>query len=371
MSIRFLHTADLQIGKGFGQFPPDPARDLRNQRLETLRRIATLARDRRVDAVLIAGDCFDDVAVSDETLRRFKVKLEPFGGIWVLLPGNHDPAIAESPWSRLRRLSLPPNVIIADEQTPVAIGDKAVVLPAPVRRRRDVADLTEWFGTAVTSDYLIRIGLAHGSVREVLPEPGEATNPVAQDRAERARLDYLALGDWHGRRKVSERSWYSGTPEPDRFPKNQPGYVLDVTIERPGALPRVDAVPIANYCWTEKAIEIVPGGAKEIRHALGVTEADFSRQVLRLNLQGTIDLATWAAVNDELSNLRARGFFYLEEDHSGLTLEPTDDDLDGIDTAGFVRIAINRLRDKLGGPEAETARRALALLYGLHHRIGG
>ena len=111
MGIRFLHTADLQIGKGFGQFPPDVAGALRFQRLETLKRIASLARDRSVDAVLIAGDCFDDIAVADDTLRRFKVALEPFDGTWVLLPGNHDPAIAESPWSRLRRLSLPANVV--------------------------------------------------------------------------------------------------------------------------------------------------------------------------------------------------------------------------------------------------------------------
>jgi DNA repair exonuclease SbcCD nuclease subunit len=98
MGVRFLHTADLQIGKGFGQFPPHVAGALRSQRLETLKRIASLARDRRVTAVLIAGDCFENIAVADDTIRRFD-------GTWVLLPGNHDPAIAEPPWSRLRRLS--------------------------------------------------------------------------------------------------------------------------------------------------------------------------------------------------------------------------------------------------------------------------
>ena len=30
-----------------------------------------------------------------------------------------------------------------------------------------------------------------------------------------------------------------------------------------------------------------------------------------------------------------------------------------------------RLREKLHGPDAATARQALALLYGLHHRSGG
>ncbi|MGQ0595097.1 MAG: hypothetical protein ACT4QB_21410 [Gammaproteobacteria bacterium] len=62
---------------------------------------------------------------------------------------------------------------------------------------------------------------------------------------------------------------------------------------------------------------------------------------------------------------------YLEENNASLIVEPTEDDLDTIDTAGFVRVAMDRLREKLQGPEAEVARRSLALLYGLHYRSGG
>lgn len=367
MTIRFLHTADLQIGKPFGQFPPDIAAPLRVARFDTLRRIALLARDHSVDAVFVAGDCFDDIAVSDDTLRRFKIALEPFGGVWVLLPGNHDPAIAELPWTRLRRLSLPRNVIIADEPQPIPIGDKAVVLPAPLRRRRDAADLTDWFDTATTEDRLFRIGLAHGSVREFLPEASGTVNPVALDRAERARLDYLALGDWHGCLQVSERTWYSGTPEPDRFRSNQPGYVLDVAIDSPGALPSVDMILINQYRWFQRSVQVLPGGAEEIRHA--VAEVDAASLVLRLDLEGTIDLATRASLDEAISDLRAQ-VFHLEADESRLTTEPTEDDLDGIDTAGFVRGAIDRLRGTSEGSDANAARRALALLYGLHHQCG-
>jgi DNA repair exonuclease SbcCD nuclease subunit len=367
MTIHFLHTADLQIGKTFGQFPSEVACALRTARVDTLRKIALLAQDRSVDAVLVAGDCFDDIAISDETLRRFKVALESFVGTWVILPGNHDPAIAESPWTRLRRLSLPCNVIIADEPKPIPIGEQAIVLPAPLRRRRDAADLTDWFDTAVTGDGLVRIGLAHGSVREFLPEASDAPNPVALNRAERARLDYLALGDWHGHLQVSERTWYSGTPEPDRFRLNEPGYVLDVKIESAGTAPSVEAVAVGKYRWMRRAVEIMPGGAEGIRHAFGETEAE--RLVLRLHLQGTIDLATRASLDEVIGDLRAR-VIHLEVDEAGLTAEPTEDDLDGIDTAGFVRGAIDRLREKPEGLHADTARRALALLYGLHHQNG-
>lgn len=368
MAIRFLHTADLQVGKTFGQFPSEVASALRAARIDTLKQIALLARARSVNAVLVAGDCFDDIAISDETLRRFKVALEPFVGIWIILPGNHDPAIAESPWTRLRRLSLPCNVIIADEPKLIPIGDRAVVLPAPLRRRRDAADLTEWFDTAVTGDGLVRIGLAHGSIREFLPGACDSANPVALHRVERARLDYLALGDWHGRLQVSERAWYSGTPEPDRFKFNEPGYVLDIKIESAGAPPSIEAAAVGKYHWMRRAVEIIPGGAQAISPTLASEEVE--RLVLRLDLQGTIDLATRASLDEVIGDLRSR-VFHLEVDASALTAEPTDDDLDGIDTAGFVRGAIDRLRAKPEDRNADTARRALALLYGLHRQTVG
>ena len=59
-----------------------------------------------------------------------------------------------------------------------------------------------------------------------------------------------------------------------------------------------------------------------------------------------------------------------EDAQNMLKLSDVLDDLDTIDTAGFVRTGMERLREQLNGPEAETARRALALLYGLHQQTG-
>lgn len=365
--MRFIHTADLQIGKAFGQFPAEVASVLRAARLETLKRVAQFAKDCSVDAVLVAGDCFDDIAVSDETLRRFKVALEPFDGRWILLPGNHDPAIAESPWSRLKRLVLSENVTIADEQKPIEVAGKAVVLPAPLRRRRDAADQTAWFDQAEAADRLVRIGLAHGSVREFLPEGSEAANPVALDRVETAGLDYLALGDWHGCLQVSQRAWYAGTPEPDRFRTNEPGFVLDVTIDGRGVLPKVERVPVAKHRWVDKSVEVAPGGGGELSRGLEGLGEELSNLVLRLRIQGTIDLATRAAMEEALADLRARTLHVIAEDDQ-VVVEPSDDDLDSIDTAGFVRAAMERLREIEQGAQGIVARRALGLLYGLHHQ---
>jgi hypothetical protein len=61
-------------------------------------------------------------------------------------------------------------------------------------QRHTYGDLTAWFDTAQTPAPLIRIGLAHGSVQGILAEDIDSANPIALDRPELARLDYLALG---------------------------------------------------------------------------------------------------------------------------------------------------------------------------------
>ena len=83
MSFHFIHTADLQIGKKFGKFPDNIASKLQEARLEVVKKIAELATKHNVDAVLVAGDCFETISVSDNTLRRFKFMTEGFNGKWV------------------------------------------------------------------------------------------------------------------------------------------------------------------------------------------------------------------------------------------------------------------------------------------------
>src|SRR3546814_10850772 len=113
----------------------------------------------------------------------------------------------------------------------------------------------------------------------------------------------------------------------------------------------------------------MPVVVDEVSQGLDVPEAELARLVLRLELQGTIDLGTRTALDEALGDLGAR-VRYLDVDDAKLAVEPTEDDLDPIDTAGFVRTGIERLREQLNGPEAETAGRALALRNGLHQHTG-
>ena len=237
--IRFLHTADWQIGTQFGQFDAEEAAHLAEARFETVRRIASEAAERRVDAVLVAGDVFDQQTVSDTVIRRLFGALAGFAGPWIMLPGNHDAALVESVWTRAQRLNcIPANVRVVLTPGVVLLDElKCAFLCAPLTQRITYDDTTAFFDQAESPPGYFRVGLAHGSVSGILQEGIDSTNPIAPTRAASARLDYLALGDWHGHFSVNERTWYAGTHEQDRFRANDPGFMLDVTLQEPGAMP--------------------------------------------------------------------------------------------------------------------------------------
>jgi DNA repair exonuclease SbcCD nuclease subunit len=377
VSVLILHTADWQLGKAFGTLGDEARVRLRDVRFEAVARIGALARDRRADAVLVAGDVFDSSTAADSTLRRALVAMESFCGPWVLLPGNHDPLAAEGVWARLGRLGLPDSVIIAGRPEPLTLaGGRLVVLPAPLSRNNETADLTAWFNAFPAAPGAVRVGLAHGSIPSRLPAGAEARNPIAEDRATRSGLDYLALGDWHGTLRIDARTWYSGTPEPDRAKDNDPGNVLMVRIAGPGATPEVEPVTLGYYRWHDLKWPVHSAGdIAVLKERLRGLEAPLDRHVVRLFLEGVIDLGSRAALENELRDLEAR-LCDLRVDHTRLLANPSEQDLlQCMGQGGFVGAAVARLREAVEGADADAAavaRLALQILYleRTHSRAG-
>ncbi|MEA2078429.1 MAG: DNA repair exonuclease [Pseudomonadota bacterium] len=362
-----LHTADWQIGKQFAPIAGDAGAMLRTQRLETIKALAALASERRVDAVLVAGDVFEDNAVSDETLRRTMNALAGFQGAWVLLPGNHDAALAQSAWSRLRRLALvPDNVMLATDPESIELCDaRLCVLPAPLQRRHEVRDLTDYFDAVETGPGVFRVGLAHGAVRNRLPEASEAMNLISDTRADSARLDYLALGDWHGTLEIASRTWYAGAPEPDRFKSNDPGNVLLVELTEPGVSPRVEKLRVGRFRWEQFEFAVADEASIGVLDGRIGSLADVANTLLRLRLSGALDLGARGQLDEVLERWRAR-LHHLGVDEAGLVARPSAEDIAAIGASGFMRDAIDtlsRIQDDPAHLDHAHAARALQLLY--------
>lgn len=374
MTVRLLHTADWQLGKVFGQISGDAGALLRRQRLQTVARLAEIATEREVDAVLVAGDVFEMDAVSDDTLGRMVEAMRGFDGPWVLLPGNHDAALAEGVWQRLQRRQLPANILLALDAQPLLLADsKLAILPAPLTRRHEVRDLTEAFDHIETPPNAFRVGLAHGSVQNRLPEAAEAYNPISDRRAELARLDYLALGDWHGTLEIAPRTWYAGTPEPDRFRANDPGNCLIVTLSTPGAEPGVERVSVGHYRWVQMNFTLrQKEDLAALEAALATLGEPLAQKVVELSLHGALSLSLRHQL-DELLNHWSPRLHVLKVNDEALHPEPTAEDLDQIDSSGFLQEAMTRLRqiqDDPHHPDRPHAAPALQRLYSeyLAHR---
>ena len=327
----------------------------------------------RSSCVLVAGDVFDGNLVPDRTIVQALAAMRGFSGHSVLLPGNHDAALAEGVWGRLARLGAPANVIAAARPAPISLADgRVVVLPAPLTERHTSEDLTAWMDAVETPSAALRIGLAHGSVSGRLPEAADAANPIDPERATRARLDYLALGDWHGTLEIAARSWYSGTPEPDRFRGNEAGNVLLVELERPGALPSVTRLPTARHAWHQLRLDLT--GAAEpavLLDRLLAAAGPLPRAVVQLTLAGSVDLAARAELEAALRRWEGEVCHLAVRDE--LVDAPSERDLLSLGDAPMIGAVAAELAALAAGADAErraVAAMALRLLHREHRRLG-
>ncbi|MDB5912694.1 MAG: repair exonuclease [Ramlibacter sp.] len=369
--MKFLHTADWQIGRIFSQFDAGDATELSNARIEGVRRIAQLASEHDVDAVLVAGDVFDSQTPREKTIVRMFDAMAGYDGPWLMLPGNHDAALPESVWQLARRTgAVPANAILCLQPEAMEVqgrhGGTFWALPAPLTQRHTHTDLTDWFQDASTPQGLLRVGLAHGSVAGLLAEGVDSPNPIAADRAERARLDYLALGDWHGTKQVNERTWYSGTHEPERFRDNDPGHVLIVDIEGPGALPKVTQVATAKYRWLPLQLQIQSD--MDVEQAIDALRAIDATTVANVVLAGTCDLASQERLEAAIEAAERRAAAFVAQ-HTDLRLAPTEADLQALHADGFVGAALQELKAGLDGADPELARDALLQLARIQKEI--
>ncbi len=363
---KILHTADWQIGRLYGSFDAEDAAALAEARFAAVERLAALATAHAVDAVVVAGDVFDAQTVSARCIRRLFNALQGYAGPWVMIPGNHDAALAESVWTHAARLgALPPQLKLALTPQVIELPEaRLALLCAPLTQRHTYGDLTEGFDSAATPEGWLRIGVAHGAVQGLLAEDIDSANPIAADRAARARLDYLALGDWHGCKRINERCWYSGTPEPDRFKDNDSGQALLVQFGAPGEAPQVEPLPTAQYRWQQWTHAL--GVASDLETLIARLADAETRDVLDLTLSGQLDLAEHGRLQQALGAAQARARC-LRTDLGSLRLAPTAQDIAALQADGYLGELIVDLRERSMSPgdEARRAQDALAILTGL------
>ncbi|GBR45730.1 metallophosphoesterase family protein [Neokomagataea thailandica] len=376
--MKFIHTADWQLGKPFGRFDEERRSALTQARFDVIDRIGQHAKNHDVRHVLVAGDVFDTEGPQDRTIAQALTRMERYPCCWWLLPGNHDFARNHGLWDRVRaRLGRGQvgEVKLLTEAVPHEIEDGVWLLPAPLLGRHTQDDPTAVFDTMQTPQARLRIGLAHGGITQFTQgHDASAENLIAPNRAHLSALDYLALGDWHGRLKIDARTWYSGTPEVDRFHpaegRDRPGEVLLVTLS-PEQEPDVQVLSTGRYRWIEQSwmVDGLTSYCAQLERFLA--GVDVPETLLRLKLAGMMDLSQRVAILSALENDIADRLMFLEAQTDDIFGRPGEEDLALLDGEGMLALAAQKLKARIeyGGEEGRIARKALERLIVEYKRV--
>jgi len=375
MSIKLIHTSDWQVGKVFRFVDNATMGLLQEARLRAVTRLGELAGEHGARHVLVAGDVYDMEALSPRSLNQPLERMRNFPEVhWHLLPGNHDPHRPNGLWDQLLNRGVPDNVHIHAAPEPAALeGDQATLLPAPLYHRRTLDDPTAWMDHVELPGGLILVGMAHGTVRGFGAEGSDVMNYIAPERPRRAGLAYLALGDWHGQKRIGERCWYSGTPETDAFDVNGGGQALLVEIEDPDTPPAVTPLSTGYYTWTSLAERV--NDRADIDHLAGKLRGlaeELDRVLVHLAVEGAVSLADRQYFEEQIVEGVSAALCLLRVDDTGLFPRPSAEDLDRIDRGGFVRSAAEALKQQaIDGGETERgiAAEALQRLYIEHMKL--
>lgn len=357
-SVRFLHTADWQLGMRRHFLGEEALPRFQQARIDAIRSLGRLARAERCAFLVVAGDVFESNQIDRTTLRRAVEALREVELPVYLLPGNHDPLDAATIFTA-EHFADAPNVHVLDGIVEVMPGVDLVGVPWPNKRpRRDlVADAIRALEPAPQR---LRIVVGHGMVDALSPDrndPARIALAPMQQAIDDGHVHFVALGDRHSFTEVAPRIYYAGAPEPTDYDEEASGTALIAEIDATRCEVSRHDVGTWTFRRTAHALdsgEDVAALADELA-ALPAKE----RTILKLSFEGALSLADRARLDATLD--QARETFAAVEiwsRHTDLVVRPDAADLADLDLSGFARTTLEAL-DAAGDTEA------LALLYRL------
>jgi DNA repair exonuclease SbcCD nuclease subunit len=332
---------------------------VREQRIVMARALAAVAKEHAVDAVLLAGDVFEDNGVDRFDVQRVIDACIGFGVPVYVLPGNHDPLVAGSVWEHTGWAHAA-NVTVLREACPIECAPGMMLYPAPAFAKYSTSDPTAWMSDASFDG--TRVGIAHGTVQGANVD--EDCFPIPRDAAVQRGLAYLALGHWHSTGYYEPepgivRMAYCGTHEPTKFGERDSGNVLIVDVPGREAAPILTKIPTGRLTWHQ--IERELGGAIDLDAVVREVEAlpDPEHSLLDLRLSGTIRPVQLRELERLRDMIAARFPLLGRLDDAHLIPEPDGDAWAEALPVGLLRDVAARLRDD-GGDHANAA---MMLLY--------
>ncbi len=166
------------------------------------------------DVMILAGDTFDSHRIRADLLARVAQVIAAAALPVVLLPGNHDPAVAEAVYHH------PALAKLANLHVLGVNHDEAILFPDLGleiwgRAHRDYADMIP-FENLRPRRTRWQVAVAHGHYQ---PQPDRSVRPrpgwlISDAEIAATGADYVALGHWNRATRIGNTAaYYSGAPE--------------------------------------------------------------------------------------------------------------------------------------------------------------
>ena len=343
----FIHSSDLHLGKKFKSFPDEDSEartKLRSARSFIINNLIKIADDNNVKHILLAGDTFDAEMPSEQVISQTIDKMKDSNSVhWWIITGNHDSLDAEILWEKFKNKSEPfSNIHLLENNEETKIEDGVFLYPCSLKNRFISEDPTNWIPKQDRQNS-IRIGLAHGSVQN-FSRGGDSNDIINPDRTNISKLDYLALGDWHGQINIKENTYYSGTPEYDNFVHSGYGTCLKVTINLKEKKNLYERIETGKLNWQRFSFSITPEkNIDDIINEISTKlQNDKDNTLVQILLEGRIYIHNRSELLKKLDSVKG-SFCYFDVNHKDLITEFEASNIDQIASSGALRVAAESL----------------------------
>ena len=288
--MKILHMADCHLDTPFRSLPPKAAALRRQALRDGFRRALERGAREGVDAVLIAGDLFDNRYSAPSTVQMLADFAAAHPEIHIFVsPGNHDYLFGDSPYAGLPVLE---NLTVFDAgeiQRVDLPGLGASVYGCGCRTAH--SERSPLAGFRVEDGDRLNLLCVHGLVQGYGGH--DSYNPISLSEIAQSGLDYIALGHVHS---------YSGVRREGRTYFAYPGCLVgrgfDETGEKGCLMGRLEkgAPPTLLFCRDEsptfEAVAADVTGAQSLTDVIDTareqTQALPDESLVKLTLKGRV-----------------------------------------------------------------------------------
>ena len=210
--VKIVHTADLHFDTPFNEVDEKQRLINKEELKEVFKNIINFCKEKHVDILLLAGDIFDNLTLSRETIHFIENIFNDIKETRVFIsPGNHDPYDNNSFYKLIK---WPENVyVFKGNLEKVYIEElKTNVWGAAFNGKYVRKSILKGFSQ---NDEEINIMVIHGELSS--SEEGNEYNPITLKNIRESGMDYIALGHRHNFSGVLKEGStfysYSGCPQ--------------------------------------------------------------------------------------------------------------------------------------------------------------